>query len=321
MRDAMDEDVKNKPLYRPLISLAILATLLFVAAFYLRENRGMVLSLLDVSPIWMLSLIILRVAFLTTNGLFLREFAAKFGVRLDMKEWFGLAIVTAMGNYLSPFSGGVFARAAYLKQRHGFPYTQFVMLLSANYLVAFWVVGVLGLFVSVGYIREIDSGWIVLLFFLTVTLLVPLLSVFPWSRVMGVNRVSHTLNHALDGWLAIRRDKRFLSQLLFYTFLNVAFNAFSFWAAYKALNQEVPIVAALLVSLMAVFSLLINITPAGLGIQEATIALSSSLVGIGPQEGFLVALLIRGATLVPVFGLGPVFAYILTQNLLVQRPE
>jgi uncharacterized membrane protein YbhN (UPF0104 family) len=317
----MNHILSRRNLYQHLVGITILITFGLVIAFYLSANSELVLLLTQVSPLWLLSLVAFRIVFLATSGLFLREFAAKFGIHLNFREWFGLAIVTAMGNYLTPFSGGLIARATYLKQRHRFPYTQFATLLSANYLVAFWVVALIGAAASVGYRQKTESSWILALFFMTVALVIPALLILPWPDLLGRNRFGDAARRSLQGWIAIRQDKLFLSKLIFYTLINVAFNGFSFWIAYLALNEDVSLVAALLVSLMAVFSLLVNITPAGLGIQEAVITLSSSLVGVGAGVGLLVALLIRAATLLPVFCLGPFFSYVLAQELLAKQAE
>lgn len=129
---------------RRLLSIGILLVAGCGIAWYLKSNRDLLRALTHVSLTKACWLMALRVMFLTMNGLFLRTFAGKFRVRLKPVEWFGLAFVTTMGNYITPFSGGLVARAAYLKGRHRFPYAQFATLLTSNYLVAFWVIGAVG---------------------------------------------------------------------------------------------------------------------------------------------------------------------------------
>jgi hypothetical protein len=70
---------------------------------------------------------------------------------------------------------------------------------------------------------------------------------------------------------------------------------------------------------MTSFSLLVRITPGNLGIQEAVVSLSSGLLGIGTGQGLLVSLLIRVATMIPTFTLGPVFSFLLTRKLAISQ--
>jgi len=62
-----------------------------------------------------------------------------------------------------------------------------------------------------------------------------------------------------------------------------------------------------MISLIAVFSLLVNITPANLGVQEAVVSIASGGLGQGVGEGLVVVLLIRAATMLLIFTLGPIF--------------
>ena len=92
-------------------------------------------------------------------------------------------------------------------------------------------------------------------------------------------------------------------------------NGLSFWIAYNALGTAVPFTSAFLVSLFVSFSLLINITPGNLGIQEIIVGLSSGLLGIGAGLGLAAALLVRASAMLIAFSLGPIFSVFLTRKL------
>jgi uncharacterized membrane protein YbhN (UPF0104 family) len=249
----------------------------------------------------------------------LRELAAKFDVALTAKEWFGLSVVTTMGNYITPFSGGMIARAFYLKRRHEFSYTQFATLLASNYLVYFWVIGVIGVLTFLLFGRVVWSYWQLFVFFVVVLISISVLILFPAVRLPGQNRIAKTLNTSLAGWELVKNDRVLLAKLVVYTLVNVSLNALGFWVAYDALGSSVPFRSALLIGMLTSFSLLIRITPGNLGIQEALIGLSSGLLGIGAGQGLLVALLVRGATMVPTFTLGPIFSFLLTRKLVMPQ--
>lgn len=305
--------MKNKK--GQIVSVAILIIIIVVIGFYLRANSELLHSLSNMSLTLAFWLIVFRILFIATNGLFLQAFANKFGIQLNLMEWFGLAIVTTMGNYITPFSGGMVARATYLKYRYAFPYAQFATLLASNYLVTFWVIGVVGLVSLLIFVDTAQFYWQVILFFLTITITISILALLPTIKLPWNHRMARVLNTSLEGWALVKNDSLLLARLVAYTLANISLNGFSFWVAYRALGFPVSFAPALLIGLLAVFSILINVTPGNLGIQESVISLSSGLLGAGVGQGLLVGLLIRAATLVSAFTLGPIFSFLLSREL------
>jgi uncharacterized membrane protein YbhN (UPF0104 family) len=299
-------------------SIVVLVLTVAAIAWYLSSQSRLLTAFENVSLLAIIYLVGMRVLFLGTNGLFLREFAVKFEVELASKEWFGLSVVTTMGNYIAPLSGGMVARAAYLKHRHELPYARFATLLASSYLVNFWVVGIVGLLTLLTFGR-IHLYWQMLVFFAVVTISISALTLFPTVRLPGENRIAKTVNTALAGWVLVKNDRILLAKLVAYALVNVFLNGLSFWIAYDALGSRISFRNALLIGLLTSFALLIRITPGNLGIQEAAVSLSSGLLGTGTGQGLLVALLIRGATLVPTFTLGPIFSLLLTHQLAVPQ--
>lgn len=300
-------------------SIIVLVLVIAAIAWYLISQRQLLLALTQVSLLAITYLVGGQFLFLGTNGLFLREFAIKFGVRLTPKEWFGLSVVTTMGNYITPFSGGMIARAAYLKQRHGLAYAQFVTLLASSYLINFGVIGVVGALILLTLEEAIQFYWQVLVFFVAVAILMLALILFPTVRLPWKNRIARSVSVSLEGWMEVKSDQVLIAKLVAYTLVNILLSGFSFWIAYDALGSRISFRSALLLGLLTSFSLLIRITPGNLGIQEAVVSLSSGLLGIGTGPGLLVALLVRAATLVLAFTLGPIFSFLLTSKLAVPR--
>ncbi len=302
------------------LSIAVLFLVAAGLAVFLVSEKSLVIQLMQVDLALVACLVILRFLFLVTNGLFLKTYSERFGIRLSVKEWLGLSIVTTMGNFVTPFSGGLVARAAYLKHRHGFSYADFTTSLAANYLVNFWVIGLTGIVVMLLLGTSVPGLWPLLLFFAAVTAATSFLAVVPVGELRGASPLIKNLNRVLQGWRMIRKDRPFLEKLVFYVLVNIALNGLSFHLAYVALGGDATFTASLAVSLLTSFSILINLTPGNLGIQEAVTSLSSALLGLGAGLGLLVALVIRAASLLPVLGLGPLFSYHLTRELASERP-
>lgn len=297
------------------VPLLVAILILVGISIYILANPELLDLLLNLSMETAVILILLRLIFLALNGVFLKLYAAKLGVHLRIREWVGLPFMTTMGNYLTPLSGGMLARAAYLKSRHALPFTHFATLLAANYLLTFWVATFVGLILSITLINQTDTMWLLVAFFAVVWVGITGVLFLPIPQLSGKHRLIRMLNQAIEGWMEIKRDYRLLGTLIVLTMASVLLNGFTFWFAYRALNITASIQTALLVSLSAVFSVIITVTPGNFGIREAFVSLTSEIIGTGVGEGLLVALLIRASTIVPAFTLGPLFALILTREL------
>ncbi len=302
-----------------IISLAVLVGLFACAGYYLFQHPDLLAAFNNLSFFSVFSLFLLQIVLLLVNGLFLKVSAEKFSLQMTIREWFGLAVVTVMGNYLTPFSGGMLFRATYMKRRHGFQFAKFAALLGANYMVNFWVISLIGVVIAV-------SGWgttavkLILVFFLVVWCLITALAMLPVIKLPGSHWILHALNVMLEGWALMKSDFGLLSRLVVLALANIVLNALSFWLACQALGFTISFFAAALVSLMAVFSVVVKVTPANLGIYEAMVSFTAPLVGLAVGEGLVVALLLRGATVVPVFLLGPCFSYLLTREMISVNP-
>ena len=310
---------KVKP--RQVLSVLVFLAVVCVIGLYLKSNDDLLRPILNISLANTLWLIALTMMLIGMNGLFLKAFAIKFGVDLYFLEWFGLAMITTMGNYLTPFSGGLVARATYLKHRHAFSYTKFLTLITANYLVVFWVIGMAGVPTMIIFYNSSRFFWQLTLLFASLIAAISGLVMGRMVKMPGNNRLTKLINTMLDGWDLIKNDKSLLIKLITFSFINITLNGFLFLVAYNATGYTVHFTTALLISLLSAFSLLVKITPGNFGIQEAIISLSSEMVGAGAGIGLLVSLLIRAASLIPAFTLGPIFSFLLTRKLTAHRSD
>jgi uncharacterized membrane protein YbhN (UPF0104 family) len=305
------------------VKTIISLTLFFMAAagigFYLLHHPELIGHVRDISPLSMILLFLMSVATLAANGLYLRIFAKKFNIHLKWREWFGLASVTAMGNYLTPFSGGLVARGAYLKNRHDFPYAHFLAMLAANYMIAFAVIGVVGVVIMLTLSGTERFSWPVIFFFLATLSTILLVLFLPSPSIGGRSRLLRLLQQALEGMQFIQRDRELLWKLVALTFFNVVVGAFLFFIAFHSIGAAIPFRIALLIYLLTACTVLINITPGNLGVQEAASSLAAAILGAGADLGLLAALIVRAAAILAAFILGPIFSYLLSRELMAAR--
>jgi len=313
------EEPQGRGIMRSPASLAAFLAAAAGICAYLGYNPDLVGHLMRLSPRDALLLYALGLFAMGTNGVYQRVVSKTFGIDLRPREWFGLAAVTAMGNYLTPFSGGLFARAAYLKRRHDFPYTDFVAVLASNYMIVIAVVSITGMAVLLP-LAAVDRGlWPLLLFFAAALSVLPLSLFVPLRGLGGRHRLLLRAQQVLEGFARVRGDRVLLAKLTGITLLNVAVGALLYDAAFHAIGSPVPWRTALLIYLLTSFAFLINITPGNLGVQEIAAGLAATILGAGADMGFLASLVVRAVTILLAFTLGPVFSCILAKELAAPR--
>jgi uncharacterized protein (TIRG00374 family) len=188
--------------------------------------------------------------------------------------------------------------------------------LAANYLIVFFNCGLLGVWISALLARRIQSFRLEIpLFFGGVSCAVILLALMPNAELKASNRWNRALSKAWEGWNIIRTDFSLLLKVSALTLVSFLLAAASLFVAYRALGLPIDFLTALLIGLFTSLSILLRVTPGNLGIQEAVISLTSALLGAGFEEGFLGAILVRTASLIVVFVLGPVFSYLLARDM------
>jgi uncharacterized membrane protein YbhN (UPF0104 family) len=300
---------------RSVFVLTLLVLALIAIAYYLGMNQPLLRSLTNITFQSAITLVLIRTVFVAANGLFLRMFALKLGVRLVWYEWIGLSYVTAMGNYLMPLSGGTVARAAYLKNRHALSYTHFATYLAVNYLIIVWVTALAGVLLAPIFLHEMPFCWILVSFFGVICIATSVIMLLRIPESTREGRFWLLLGQVVAGWKAVKDDKGLMGRLAFLAAFSVLLNGIAFWLGYKALDASVSAVPAMIVSFSSVFSTIVNLTPGNLGIHEAFVTLVSSATGLGVGTGLLVALIVRATTLIPVFILGPFFSALLAKHV------
>jgi len=300
----------------PVLSTTLV--MIIIAGFLYRE-RDTLAALQGVSVRFILLLMSLQGAVLVVNGVALCILAAKFNIHLKAREWLGLSFMTTLGNMIAPLSGGLIARAAYLKHRHGFSYTQFVTSLTANYLINFIMVSVSGLIVLTALHRPFTYFWELTCVFLITLLILICLMLTPPRELTWNNRLIHKINDAIRGWSDIKGDPALVLRLSFCTLLNILLGGVIYQAAYRSYGLAVSFDLSLLVYLLASFSILVNLTPGNFGIQEVIVAVTSELFGVGAAYGVIVSLLLRLTGLMVAFIPGLLFSYLLSRELKAKR--
>jgi uncharacterized protein (TIRG00374 family) len=318
MNELHDKPIQSSWQKRFLPWIVFALTLALLGLFLAGDNE-LASAFLRVRPISVALLFLIQCVFNAVSGLVLRELSLFFGVRLNSTEWYGLPAATTMGNYLTPASGGLVARAVYLKQRYGLPYPRFLSLLSSGYLVNFLVISAVGFFIVISRHLQDAQFFALALFFLAVFTVILYLLHRPVPLTDGEGRIKRFLRDVVSGWPLMKSKTGLIGKLILLSLANIVLGGSSLWLAFDALGYAVPGMDAVLVNLLQAFSLLISITPGNLGVQEGVVSLSTGLLGYGLGAGLLAALLIRAVTVLFILSHGPLFSYLLSKELVAAR--
>lgn len=299
------------------LSRLVLLIVIGIAAWYIAGHLEEFRAILHIRAIYLWPIIISVLLQNIVNGYISKEFVLYFDVELDFTEWFGLAVVGAMGNYLTPFRGGAAGRAVYLKKKHELPYTKFMTLFIANYLVVFFLAGVLGAQTLMG----IDGYSKLFTFFIALSGSV-VLFILIFSRIkLPEGRFLSKLSEAITGWKIISANRRILWRICGAVVVNYILVAVQMYYAFTALGFPISPASAWLMGLFSSLGLIISITPGSLGIQEGMVGILAAMFGIGFNQGVMAQGLIRIINIAIIFTLGPLYSYFLSRKLTGPDPE
>ena len=297
---------------KKLISTAVILILLAFAIYYFINNLADFKQLSFVSPWLLVAITMLFILNYYFIGVITSNLLRPFGVKLKGMEAFQLSIVTGFYNLITPFRGGMAARAIYLKKKYNFSYDNFMATLAASYVLIFLVASLVGMLSTLFiYISSGIFSWLIFLIFSGLFIgMVGTIVIAPKLK----ERKNRWLNSAIkvvNGWHLIRGNWRIIGITSILSLLQLIVGALMLYLQFKVFGININYSSALFLATIGSLGILIGITPAGLGIQEAITVFSALTIGIGTAEALSVALLGRAVSLTVLFVLGPIYSYIL----------
>ncbi len=300
---------------RKLLSAATLILLVALAVYYLKNNISDFKQLTIANPSLILVLIALFLFGYYLISIITKNLLYPLGVYLKTIEAFQLSVVTGFYNLITPFRGGMAARAVYLKRKYKFPYTDFLASLSASYVLIFLVASLLGLASAIWLFLENGvMNWILLSVFAVVFAgmfgIVLLSPKFKERKSKWLNRFIKVIN----GWHLIKNNKRVIFLTSIVTLVQILLSTLMLYLQFLTFGIEISFASALFLSAIGSLSLLVAITPGNLGVGEAITVFSALAIGITPAQSLSAALLGRAVSMAVLFVLGPIFSYALMKK-------
>ncbi|MBU2633758.1 MAG: YbhN family protein [Nanoarchaeota archaeon] len=302
------------------ISLFIIIILLL--CIFLKNNLNEVKQ--TISKISFTDFLILSISSMigiTLNGYKIKILTRHYKLKLKLKEWFGLSIITTMSNYLAPLGFGVSLKGVYLKKKYKFPYKLFIATLAISYLTSFLLYGFLGILIIVYIYLKYNFFNIILLSIFLIIFLANL------TLILISPKIKHTKNKFLNqfieiinNWNTMKKDWRLLIKLTINDFLSLINYSLRIYFIFYILSNKISFMFSTLMSLLSMSSLIIGLTPAAIGIKEIIIIYFTTIIGKSLDLGIIVAAIDRGLGIFYAFILGSIFSYVLLKNLQVKNP-
>lgn len=274
-------------------SILLILAILIAVAFYIKTNLGsfLIIKQISLTNIFVIAFFVL-INFIAI-GLTLKTVLAPFKVNLRFKEWFGLTMLTSLGNLFVP-AGGLGMRAYYLKKIHNFQYTHFLSTFAAVSIIdilLFGLTGILGLF----YIFW-QKG------FLHIPLLILFVSVISACLIAlrlspnfksSKNRFLQKIINVFQSFSVLKKEPGLILKLVLTTGLNLISSIFIYFFILRALGLTISYPEAFLPAALGDYGAYIRILPASFGFFEGGVIFSSQVVGATTAQAVLAAALVR----------------------------
>jgi len=295
--------------HKKILSISILLIVFCFIFTYILINYHDFNNISIKNPVNLLPIILLLLIRSESGALVTRTILRSLNTEITHYEAFRLSIITTFYNLVTPFRGGAFARAIYLKKIHNLSYTDFIASLSATYLILYLLTSAIGLAALV-YIYSTTNTlsiiypalyFILFVFFLTIIIYCPKIR-------LTENKIANRFLQVLLYWNRLRNKKIIITETSIYSFIQILSSSTIFMLLYRLFGFDLSLFESIFIVSIVNFSLVFQITPANFGVQEALIALSGAAIGVPVSESLAAAILGRAVSFGLFFILGGFFS-------------
>lgn len=272
----------------------------------------------EVTSEYVMIMAVIDAFYFLSNAMILKILLNSFQISLSVKECLSISSLAGIGNFLTALRGGTIGKAVYLKKKYTFPYMTFIAATSAIALINLNLAAFTGVIaiLLIGYSSHSLLA-VLLAFFVAVNLLFCFLLFSPGKVGTCRWKIFDRLSAIAKGLDLIRKDTTLVIKISFLLFVNFILSISELALSYRAFSIDVSLVEVILIDTISIFSEIIKVLPANLGIYEGSVALSSQILGVGFSEGLLAAGLVRVVSICVML----TFGLILGLRLLLGKPK
>jgi uncharacterized membrane protein YbhN (UPF0104 family) len=283
--------IKDRGYFRKGISLLLFFLVMSIAITFFYKNWEVFVSLVDISPGYLVSMSLLIIAFQSLAGMKIKILTSIFDIALKPREWFGLAQVNSLLNYL-PIRGGGAANAFYLKGFFNFPFLKYIAVLTASFAITTAVLSFAGCFstVIVYIFYGVFAGYTLSVYIILLTLTVALFFSIKWIVTKVTNR--HLFSF-LSGWERIRKSGKKLVVLIAMDFAMISIDTMRIKLSYGRFGFDLNYFKGMAMVPISNLVSVVSMVPGGVVVRELVIGLISEELGMGFKVGVFASALDR----------------------------
>ena len=278
------------------IALAILAALFYLGRNYF--TRVQLELLTQANPIHVAAVAALFLLTRLLTGRFLQIALASLGHHISLIEAFLVTMLRVYTGLLVPRAGFGVA-GIYLKMRHHVNLTHYTALVLPLVFLQCCAIGPLGIagMVFLHYRYDDPISWPIVGIFVCATMVGVAALLFRFRiPVTWSGRIARLATSLADAWHLLGGNRGLTLRLVGLHFVMILLRVVRLYLAFQAIGLAPHFVGVLVSSLLADLAFMIGVTPNGLGLREATIVLSSRVIGVDQSGALMAALLDRIVT-------------------------
>lgn len=300
---------------KKLFSIGVIIFILVFFTYYISTNINDFASLRLGNSQLLIPLFIIAILNLILYGFANKIVLEPFKINLEFKEWFGLISITNFYNAITPFRGGIFARAFYLKKKYSLSYTRFVTSWFGAYTLILMITSFIGL-IGLIPLYVYKTNFNPLIFFIFLMFFIPTFFVLffaPTFKKKG-NKLYDIFVEMADSWNSVKGNKRIVLFFVVNTLITLSLNVYFTLICYKFFGITLNISQSLLLVVIGSLSFVAQITPGNLGVSEIINVFVGLTIGITPAQAIATSILSRIINLIVVSILGSYYTYVLLRE-------
>lgn len=299
---------------KKILSILIFFIIALWLVFYVKRHINEFREIHLVSYFNFFVLIILSFIYLLVQGLVLKVTLNSFQIHLKFYEWFGITLITIIGNFLSGF-GGLGFRSFYLKKKYSFNYSHFVSTTAFASLVIILISALFGVNALLLLFFEGKAViWEIVMIYLIVLVVCLFFWFVPLKPLKTENNFLKHFSNVITSWHRVKRDRILVKQIFLLTFFEFLIFASIFYFGFRTFGFQISYFSSFLPASLSLYVLYISFVPAALGFYEAAVVYSSKIIGLTVVQGLSVGFLTRAVIMFWTFALGLIFIYILIKS-------
>lgn len=273
------------------IIVNVLTIVIFVVYFY--KNPIDTNKLKEIGFQLLLIISLIEILFTLINSYINYNILKNMNKKTSFLDMFLLQFTNNFFNKIFPKMGAGY-RAYYLKKEYSISYSEFASTIAGLYVISFLTYGLIGLLSSIIiYYKYGIINNLIVIGFLGITIFNIFLILKNPKINNPKNKIIHTISRVLSGWNLIKENKKFVILLIFFTFLMIVLSSLQLKFVLKEFNVILDFIKLLFLSSISLFTSMANITPDGLGINEAIYAYSNRVVSVDANTLIAASLVLR----------------------------